>query len=161
VASFIVGPVKAQTPDRKFSIAGIEHANEVRSFLASLQEGIKQHNLETVSDMVSVPIKIFTAHGQIQIESKKELMRRFDDVFDQDVSKVILCQRFENLGVTHQGILAGRGVIYFGLSFQGNRKDFNFEKDSNNLNDRRFWKLKVVGINGGSRAHKEAEACLQ
>jgi hypothetical protein len=35
----------------------------------------------------------------------------------------------------------------------------DFEIDSNNLNDRNIWPLKVVGINGGPPAHAAAAAC--
>jgi hypothetical protein len=146
----------SETSDNRFLVAGINDPTELRRFLEELQQAVKAHRIRTVADMVTIPITVYKNHDAVlRIGSKAALVRDYDRVFDSDVTKVLLCQNFEKLGANYEGVMVGRGALWIGLEFQGKPKD-----SSKNLDDRRRWKMKVIGINQGTIAHENAASCV-
>jgi hypothetical protein len=138
----------------KFAIVGVNDPGEVKKFLINLQDKLKANDQSCVANMVHIPITVFTDGAQLPITSKKNLIKNFKVIFNDDVSDIIACQKFETLGVNYQGIIIGRGVVYFSLVHQGNS-----EITVDNFDDRKIWRMQIIGINNGSIAHADAARC--
>jgi hypothetical protein len=156
IMNFTLTSALGQSPKGKFSVAGIDDENEVRDFLSALQDRLRAHDRRAIADMMDLPNKFLTARGAIYIQNKRDFVKKFDIVFDKNVSKVVLCQDFDGLEVTDEGIGIGRGTVWIADLFQGKNEEFDPERD---LEDRKKWKLKVAAVNGGHWAEERAAEC--
>lgn len=140
----------------RFSPMGLNNDGEMESFLKNLQSAVGNRDSRAVSEMVVMPITISNDSAREVIKTPHELKNKFDAVFDPDLSLVIQCQEYKELGVNKLAAAIGNGIVYIALAYQGERKNLDPARDSRDYSDRRFWRLKVVGINKGDALRKQA-----
>ena len=56
---------------------------------------------------------------RVTINNKKELLDRYDEVFNNNVVNAVAEQKTEDLFVNAMGVMVGNGQVWFGVTEQG------------------------------------------
>jgi len=102
----------ASEPD-KFAANGLNE-NAVKVFFHRLQVDVRDGDKQDLSEIVSYPLKVRGDKSTLTVHSKDEFVRRYHEIITPDVRSVVLCQGFDDLFVNYQGMMIGRGTLWFG-----------------------------------------------
>jgi hypothetical protein len=99
-------------------------AAEARSFLLKLQHIVKMNDKKQFSLLVHYPIRIRGGKRVIEISSPTELADKYSTVLTSDVKHAILAQSASCLFGNGQGMMVGRGQLWFQKEPNGEMKIF-------------------------------------
>jgi hypothetical protein len=105
-------PTAAPAADR-FAVAGLTE-KEASDFLAALQAAVAQDNRGQVADMVAFPLDVNVSGARVTVPSKQEFIDSYTEIIDPQVKAAILAQTADGLFVNYQGVMIGRGEVWFG-----------------------------------------------
>jgi hypothetical protein len=92
--------------------------DEARKFLGLIKELISLKDRQKLALLVDYPINV-NLHGKtVQIKSRKDFIRNYNEIITPRVRKSALKQNFEDLFVNWQGVMIGSGEIWFGAVIQ-------------------------------------------
>lgn len=97
-------------------------AAEARSFLLKLQRIIKMNDKKQFSSLVHYPIRVLDRDRVIEIFSPTELIDKYSTVLTPDVEHAILAQSASCLFGNGQGMMVGRGQLWFQKESSGEMK---------------------------------------
>ena len=107
-------PTLAQTAeDVNSSIETVlgDHARYEEAF-DTLQIAVAAHDADTVSDLVSYPITV-TAGGEAKnLDGPEAFIAQYDAIMTDEITKVVLEQKYEALFVNAQGVMFGDGQVW-------------------------------------------------
>ena len=116
VAPTATPPLPTPTPvpaaDR-FDVAGLTE-KEASDFLAALQAAVAQDNRGQVADLVAFPLNVNAGAAQVTLSSKQEFIDSYAQIIDPQVKAAILAQTTDGLFVNWQGVMIGRGEVWYG-----------------------------------------------
>ena len=104
--------VQTQRTNR-YEAAGIEDPSAVPRFLRALQVAVAKKHRAKVASMVDYPVTVTIAKRKKKIKTSKELIRHYRAIFNAKVKRAIARQKVEKLFVNQQGVMIGRGEIWF------------------------------------------------
>ena len=97
----------------RFAVAGLNEA-EVRSFFELLQDAVRAERNEQLADLFNYPFTVYASSGERVIRDRAQFLSDPAVVFNKRVREQILSQRFDDLFANWQGVMIGRGVLWFG-----------------------------------------------
>jgi len=111
---------------------------KVERLLTELQQSVAKHNTAAVAALVHYPIKVNPGKHPITIKSPKAFVKDYDRIITNDISDVILKQKYEALFVNSQGVMLGDGEVWItGFCLDKNCKNSDIKigtiQDTKNL----------------------------
>lgn len=97
----------------RFAVSGLEEAG-VRSFFDALQVAVRAGRNDQLAELIDYPLAVRTGSGELRIQDRAQFLSDPDAVFTRSVREQVLAQRFEDLFANGQGVMVGRGVLWFG-----------------------------------------------
>jgi hypothetical protein len=97
-------------------IAGLKEneETEVKLFLEVIQKSVRKNDVFALSKIVRYPITLKTPQGKnIKVLNPKEFVANYPRVISANWNKAVLRQTYEKLFENWQGIMIGRGEIWF------------------------------------------------
>jgi hypothetical protein len=88
-------------------------APKARSFLAGLKAAVQVANKEKVAAMVQYPLRVNLTKGNRTVRTAAEFVKDYDSLFTPAVRKAIETQVPECLFANYQGVMIGRGEVWF------------------------------------------------
>ena len=122
---------RSATPD--FSVAGLSDG-EVESFLDSLKAAVEIDDRRAVASMVRYPIRVQLDSRATMIASAADFVSRYPDIVNGNVKGAVLAQESAELFVNWQGVMVGRGEVWFSAVYEDPRVDEKYH-------------LKIIAIN--------------
>jgi hypothetical protein len=111
-------PCEGSTVDNQ----GPELAEKSRAFLAALQTSVASGDKTKVAAMISYPLLVIHGTVRTKIKSKAELLSRYGNIFDDRIRQVIAQQSARCLFGNYQGVMIGKGEVWFTEQAQGPMK---------------------------------------
>jgi hypothetical protein len=96
----------------RFAVAGTT-AEEARAFLLDLQAALESEDAPALAAMASYPMRLNLAEGSTTVESSQEFLILLDAIFPPEARGVILSQDADSLFANYQGVMIGRGEVWF------------------------------------------------
>ncbi|WP_353063233.1 hypothetical protein RBB77_18385 [Tunturibacter psychrotolerans] len=111
---------------------------KVERLLTDLQASVAKHNTAAVAALVHYPIKVNPGKHPITIKTPKAFIKDYDRIITNDISDVILKQKYEALFVNSQGVMLGDGEVWItGFCLDKNCKNSDIKigtiQDTKNL----------------------------
>jgi hypothetical protein len=97
-------------------------ASEAASFLARLQRNVKANDKTQFASLVHYPVHVIDGNHSIEISSSSNLMKKYSAILTADVRHAILAQSAQCLFANGQGIMIGRGQLWFQKEPSGEMK---------------------------------------
>jgi hypothetical protein len=116
-----------------FSAAGLETA-EVRSFLASLQQAVRNDDRQAVASLVSYPITVRIDGAPTTLADPAAFTAQYPEVMTEPVRAAIAAAEPATLFANSDGVMVGRGELWFGGVYEDGAKTYD---------------IRIVGINPG------------
>jgi len=108
--------------ENKFSEAGFDNPDRVTKFLIELQESVKNNKRRHIATMILFPFTATVTGKDIEIDSMDNFLKNYDQIFNFKVRDAILQEKVELLSVSSNGIMIGRGEVWFVSYTVGNKK---------------------------------------
>ncbi|MFT3819977.1 MAG: hypothetical protein QM750_20580 [Rubrivivax sp.] len=91
-----------------------------KEFFDRAQNAARSGDSDGLASMVRYPLMVIDQDGKKhQILSRAQLLKKSNSVFDEKVRNAILCQSFETLMVSSNGVMLGNGTIWADVSSSG------------------------------------------
>ncbi len=116
--------------------------DEEKEFVRFLQEVINADQREKLSQLVFFPIVVVVANKKQTLGDSKAFLRHYDAVINNSVKSAVLMQDTNALFKNWQGVMIGRGELWFADRY---------------LKDGKKTGLYIVAINNGSFDHKSVK----
>jgi hypothetical protein len=128
-----VETTEAPSEPADFSAAGLETA-EVRSFLASLQQAVRNDDRQAVASLVSYPITVRIDGAPTTLADPAAFTAQYPEVMTEPVRAAIAAAEPATLFANSDGVMVGRGELWFGGVYEDGAKTYD---------------IRIVGINPG------------
>lgn len=100
--------------DARFALAGIDRPRDVRRFLNDLKDAADAGDLESLADHIRLPFTTYSKGEAVrQYATRSELKPDLERLFTRRVLAAIQDQNFATLFVNYQGVMIGRGAVWF------------------------------------------------
>jgi hypothetical protein len=116
-----------------FSAAGLETA-EVSSFLATLQQAVRNDDRQALASLVSYPITVRIDGAPTTLADPAAFSARYPEVMTEPVRAAIEAAEPATLFANSDGVMIGRGELWFGGVYEDGAKTYD---------------IRIVGINPG------------
>ncbi len=113
---------EAQRAAPDFSVAGLTD-REVENFLDSLKAAVANDDRRAVAAMVRYPIRVQLDGQGASIGSAADFVLRYPDIMNSQVRGAVLAQEVKELFVNWQGVMIGRGEVWFSAVYEDPRDD--------------------------------------
>lgn len=101
---------------------GPKVASEARSFLGRLQRIVKSGDKKQFASLIHYPIRILDGNRSIEITSPSDFVEKYSSILTPNVKHAILTQSAACLFGNGQGIMIGRGQLWFQRESSGDMK---------------------------------------
>ncbi len=105
-------PEGAAAVDSRLDTLFGEHES-YRNFLQDLQAAVRANARERIAAMVSYPLKTHIEGREVSVRTPREFMQRFDALLPPATQTVIAQQSYESLFANSEGVMIGRGELWF------------------------------------------------
>ncbi len=92
---------------------GTTVASEAKSFLANLQRYVKTGDKKQFAALIHYPIRVLDGDHTIEVSSPSEFVNKYSSFITPDVKHAILTQSGSCLFANGQGMMVGRGQLWF------------------------------------------------
>lgn len=92
---------------------GPKVASQVQSFLTRLQAIVRANEKVQFASLVHYPVRVLDGNRRIEISSRSALVQKYSSVVTPDVRRAILTQSAACLFANGQGVMIGRGQVWF------------------------------------------------
>ena len=97
-------------------------ASEARSFLVRLQRIVKTGDKKQLASLIHYPIRVLDGDHSIEISSPSRFVEKYSSILTPDVKHAILAQSATCLFGNGQGMMIGRGQLWFQKESSGDMK---------------------------------------
>jgi len=97
-----------------YAIAGAQDDSLIHRNALRFWQAVTMGDKATVASLVDYPVKVHVAGALRTIRNRKELMSRYDAIFSPAYRKAISQAMPRNMFARDQGIMLGRGEVWFG-----------------------------------------------
>jgi len=87
--------------------------SEAKSFLIKLQRVVKTDEKEQLASLIHYPIDVLHGNHSIKISSPSEFVDKYSSIITLNVRQAILTQPASCLFANGEGIMIGRGQVWF------------------------------------------------
>ncbi len=98
----------------RFSDAGIDDSTEALRFFERFRVAVETTRKKEVVAMLSYPIGAWINGAYVTFANAAALLKEYDQIFNERVKRALHDQNPNALVVSSQGIMVGRGEIWFG-----------------------------------------------
>jgi len=99
-----------------------EHERYLAVF-QELKDAVIGDDRKKVASLVNYPLNVFAGRRRMVIRSPAELLRRYHEVFNENVIRAIKAQEPDTLFANWQGVMVGDGQIWFAAVCKGKDRD--------------------------------------
>jgi len=92
---------------------GQEYASRAKLFLAEVQRAVESNDKKQFALLVQYPVRVLEGTHSTDISNATELTRRYPMIMTSGVRRAILAQSPSCLFANGQGVMIGRGQIWF------------------------------------------------
>ncbi len=111
-ASLLQGMEVSPIADR-LKVAGLAE-EQVKPFLAAIQNTVARNDSKALAQMIRFPVRLNRPAGRsATIRNSREFMAHYPKFVTDNWRKAVLRQKYEDLFVNWQGVMIGRGEIWF------------------------------------------------
>jgi hypothetical protein len=104
---------QAQEPPIQEKATGMEEG-EVKSFFKAIQNAVKQNDATVLSLMISYPLTLKDLAGHsVKVHNSKEFIANYPSFASSNWRRAVMRQKYEELFSNWQGLMIGRGEIWF------------------------------------------------
>ncbi|NKB17430.1 MAG: hypothetical protein HC770_03935 [Pseudanabaena sp. CRU_2_10] len=97
----------------RLKVAGLKE-EDVKPFFEAIQKAVEQSDAVALSKIVKYPITLKTPKGQnIKVPDSKEFVANYPRFITPNWRKAVLEQKYKELFANWQGVMIGRGEIWF------------------------------------------------
>ena len=97
-------------------------ASEARSFLARLQRIVKTGDKKRFAALIRYPIRVLDGNHSIEVPTPSDFVDKYSSILTSDVKHAILAQSATCLFGNGQGIMVGKGQLWFQREANGDMK---------------------------------------
>lgn len=101
----------SKDPNR-YDVAGIDDADELDKTFELLKNALADNDKDTFADYIAYPIKVKIDGKKVEVKSKDEFIKNFDNIISKDVKNAYLNQKADELFVNQYGIMVGDGQFW-------------------------------------------------
>jgi hypothetical protein len=101
---------------------GAEVASQARSFLTRLQRIVRSDDKAQFASVTHYPVRVLDGSRVTEISSPSDLVRNYSSVLTPDVRHSILAQSATCLFANGQGMMIGKGQVWFRKEPSGDMK---------------------------------------
>ena len=101
---------------------GATVASEAKSFLIKLQSIVKTNNKKQFASLVHYPIRVLDGDHSTEIYSPSDFVEKYSSIVTSDVRHAISVQPANCLFANGQGMMIGRGQLWFQKESSGDMK---------------------------------------
>jgi len=114
----------ADTKPSDFASAGLQPA-EVRSFLTTLQQAVRDDDRQTVASLVAYPITIRIDGAPMTLADPAAFVAHYDLVLPERVQAAVEAAEPATLFANWQGIMIGRGKLWFAGVYEDDAETYD------------------------------------
>ena len=102
----------------------VENAAKARRFLADLKAAVHEENKKKMGSMILYPLSVAMGSGEkeLEIRNSDQFLLAYRTVISPRIRKVLESQDPECLFANREGIMVGRGEVWFRLQSDGKFK---------------------------------------
>jgi hypothetical protein len=93
------------------------------AFFPELKDAVIRDDRKKVAGLVNYPLNVFTGRRRMVVRSPAELLRRYREVFNDNVIEAVKAQEPDTLFANWQGVMVGDGQIWFAGVCAGKDRD--------------------------------------
>ena len=93
------------------------------AFFQELKDAVIRDDRKKVAGLVNYPLNVFTGRRRMVVRSPAELLRRYREVFNDNVVRAVKAQEPDTLFANWQGVMVGDGQIWFAGVCAGKDRD--------------------------------------
>jgi hypothetical protein len=93
-------------------VAGTD-ATTVTRFLTALQRAVARKDRRAVAALADYPLRAWAGSRSVTLQSPRELLRRYDRIFDADLRRSIAAARPASLWANYRGVMFDSGRVWF------------------------------------------------
>jgi hypothetical protein len=93
------------------------------AFFQELKDAVIRDDRKKVAGLVHYPLNVFTGGRRTVVRSRAELLRRYREVFNENVMRAVKAQEPDTLFANWQGVMLGDGQIWFSGVCAGKDRD--------------------------------------
>jgi hypothetical protein len=86
---------------------------KVYAFVAALKQAVATDDRERVSSMIDYPLNVLTGSHPSRIATKSLFLKKYVDIFTPHVKGILAAQRSNEVCITSNAFMIGRGEIWF------------------------------------------------
>tara|TARA_R110000868_G_scaffold226249_3_gene478823 strand:- start:1666 stop:2127 length:462 start_codon:yes stop_codon:yes gene_type:complete len=122
---FALSGFSSVAEENRFAVAGIGDPQQVQIFFERIQRDVRVGDRKNLAEIINYPLNFFDDKGRhVKVRSARDFKLNYEKIFTKTVREVILRQKYSDLFVNYQGVMIGRGVIWFGkVGRSGNVND--------------------------------------
>jgi len=83
------------------------------AFFQELKDALIRDDRKKVAALVHYPLNVFAGRRRMAVRSPAELLKRYHEVFNENVVRAIKTQEPDTLFANWQGVMVGDGQIWF------------------------------------------------
>jgi hypothetical protein len=104
-------------------------ASEAKAFLAKLQHIVKTNNKKEFASLIDYPIRVYLGGHLTKISSRSDFVHKYSSIIAPDVRHAILAQSADCLFGNYQGMMIGRGQVWFQPGSDGQMRIITITSD--------------------------------
>ena len=109
----LCGTVSADEPiEQRLDALFGEHERYL-AFFQELKDAVIRDDRKKVAGLVNYPLNVFAGGRRTVVRSRAELLRRYREVFNENVIRAVKAQEADALFANWQGVMLGDGQIWF------------------------------------------------
>lgn len=108
-------PAKFDTSP-SFSTANIKDRQAFLEVFRTVKAAIAKDDMTEVANHILYPLKVNGADGKHRIQTRRDFIDQYKSIMTKEVRDAIANQDEERLFVNKQGVMVGRGELWFGGS---------------------------------------------
>jgi len=109
---------------------GPKIAEQAKSFLTELQKAVESNDAAKVARLVQYPVSVYGTGRQSKISRESDFIQKYSSIITPKVRKAILSQSAEYLFGNYQGMMIGRGYIWFQPEANGRMRIITINTDA-------------------------------
>ena len=89
-----------------------EHEKHI-AFFHQLKDSVVRDERKKVAELVHYPLNVYIRDKHIIVRSKGEFLKRYREVFNENVVRAIKSQEAKDLFANWRGVMLGKGQVWF------------------------------------------------
>ncbi|MBB6669965.1 hypothetical protein [Cohnella nanjingensis] len=102
--------------DNPYEVAGVEDPAAFNRMFADVQAAVAANDADKVAEHILFPLNVNNDVETVQVKTKDEFLKQYDTIFNDSVKKALAAQKPEDLFVNDEGIMVGKGEMWFGAT---------------------------------------------